>query len=65
MASHLEFAVHSFDHRDALGDLEMRVLDRLDPPLNNDNARAVTPARAALAELRGAVTRGTAGVAAL
>jgi len=49
--SHLEVAVHRFTERDALDDLEGRVLDQLDPPLNLDG-RAPSSLRTALADLR-------------
>jgi hypothetical protein len=48
---HLEVAFHPFADRSRLGDLERRVLDRLDPPLNLDGM-APTPLRLRLQELR-------------
>ena len=54
MCDHLSVAVHRFPERDPLSDLESRVLDTLDPPLNLDG-RALTPARTRLAGLRSSV----------
>ena len=51
MTEHLQVAVHPFDDRDPLGDLEDRVLDRLDPPLNLDG-RPPSSVRARLSRLR-------------
>ncbi len=51
MRAHLLIAVHPFSDRDALGDLEDRVLAKLDPPLNLDGMRA-TPLREALSRKR-------------
>ena len=51
MRAHLLVAVHPFSDRDALGDLEDRVLAKLDPPLNLDGMRA-TPLREALSRKR-------------
>jgi hypothetical protein len=51
MSDHLDVAVHPFFERDALGDLEDRVLRALDPPLNLDG-RPLTPLRTTLSRLR-------------
>jgi hypothetical protein len=51
MCDHLQVAVHPFAERDALGDLEHRVLQVLDPPLNLDG-RPRTPLRKTLSQLR-------------
>jgi hypothetical protein len=51
---HLEVAVHPFEERDALADLEDRVLLELDPPLNLDGMK-VTPLRATLSRSRAAL----------
>ena len=51
MGAHLLVAVHPFSDRDALGDLEDRVLATLAPPLNLDGMRA-TPLREALSRKR-------------
>lgn len=51
MCAHLEVAVYPFPERDVLGDLEHRVLNALDPPLNLDG-RPATPLRATLTRLR-------------
>jgi hypothetical protein len=39
MHDHLQVAVHPFSEPDALGDLEDRVLAKVDPPLNLDGMR--------------------------
>ena len=51
IADHLEVAIHPFEERDALADLESRVLAELDPPLNIDG-RPTTPIRSELTRLR-------------
>jgi hypothetical protein len=51
MRQHLHVAVHPFADRDALVDLERRVLEELDPPLNLDG-RSATPIRTRLTHLR-------------
>src|SRR5206468_1366718 len=51
MREHLEIAVMPFPDRDALADLEHRVLAELDPPLNLDG-RGPTPIRHTLSRLR-------------
>lgn len=51
MCAYLEVAVHPFPERDVLGDLEHRVLNALDPPLNL-HGRSPTPLRATLTRLR-------------
>jgi len=51
MRTHLDVAIHPFRERDALGDLEMHVLDHLDPPLNLEK-RPVTAIRLRLTDLR-------------
>jgi hypothetical protein len=51
MRQHLHVAVHPFADRDALVDLERRVLEELAPPLNLDG-RPATPIRARLTYLR-------------
>jgi hypothetical protein len=53
MLERLTVAVHPFAERDALADLEQRVLNELDPPLNLDGRPA--------SEIRGALTRLRAG----
>lgn len=50
-AHHLDVAVHPFADRDALADLERRVLAELDPPLNLDG-RQPTVVRVRPSELR-------------
>ena len=50
--AHLQVAVHSVQERDPLKDLEERVLECLDPPLNLEGMR-LTPTRATLSGLRG------------
>lgn len=54
---HLEVAVHPFSERDRLGDLERRVLHRLDPPLDLAGM-APTPLRLRLRELRRSLAPG-------
>jgi hypothetical protein len=54
IATHLHVAIHPFEERDALMDLEHRGLDVLDPPLNLEG-RPPTDLRAALSQLRGSV----------
>ena len=51
MREHLHIAVHPFAERDALSDLEHRVLARLNPPLNLDGM-SPPPLRAAVSEMR-------------
>ncbi len=51
MRQHLEIAVHVFPNRDGLGNLERRVLEQLDPPLNL-NGMQPTPIRLRLTQLR-------------
>jgi hypothetical protein len=55
MREHLELAVNPFPNRDALGDLEDRVLATLDPPLNLDGMPP-TALRTRLTELRRRLT---------
>jgi hypothetical protein len=59
---HLAVAVHPFDDRDALADLEDQVLAHLDPPLNLEGMSS-TPLRVRLASLRAELgtSRGAAG----
>ncbi len=57
IGEHLEVAVFPFENADALADLEDRVLQRLDPPLNLEGMPD-TPVRASLRRLRSAVARG-------
>ncbi|HEY1775943.1 MAG TPA: hypothetical protein VGG41_07265 [Solirubrobacteraceae bacterium] len=57
MRDHLEVAVHPLLERDALGDLEDRLLAILDPPLNI-RGRAATPIRRRLSRLRQQITVG-------
>jgi hypothetical protein len=52
--THLSVAVYPFPNPDVLGDLEHRVLTRLDPPLNLDGL-AANPVRTRLSELRRAL----------
>lgn len=58
MREHLEVAVHGFAERSSLGDLESRVLEILDPPLNLQG-RPETPLRHSLGQLRDAFSRAT------
>lgn len=51
MRDRLTLAVHSSPDADALADLERRVLEQLDPPLNLDGMPP-TPLRQRLAQLR-------------
>jgi hypothetical protein len=51
MRDHLAVAVHAFEDRDALADLEHRVLGELNPPLNLEG-RPASGIRAALSRLR-------------
>jgi hypothetical protein len=51
MRDHLAIAVHPFEHRDALADLEHRVLGELNPPLNLEG-RPASEIRQALTRLR-------------
>jgi hypothetical protein len=51
MREHLTIAVHPFEHRDALADLEHRVLGELNPPLNLES-RPANEIRKALTRLR-------------
>jgi hypothetical protein len=51
MRDHLAVAVHTFEDRDALADLEHRVLAELNPPLNLEG-RPASGIRAALTRLR-------------
>jgi hypothetical protein len=51
MRAHLAAAVHPFPDRDVLLDLEKRVLEQLDPPLNLEG-RPATTIRLRLSELR-------------
>ena len=60
MRTHLQVAVYPSPDRDALTDLEQRVLALLDPPLNLDG-RSPTPLRARLAALRRQLRTGTIG----
>lgn len=55
IAQHLEVAIHLFPDADALAELEDRLLDTLDPPLNL-KGRPMTAVRTRLAELRRAVS---------
>jgi hypothetical protein len=57
MLAHLEVAVFPFPERDALADLEQRVLRALDPPLNLGGMPR-TATRARLAELRAVLSCG-------
>ena len=57
MCSHLEVAVCPFSDRERLSDLEDRVLECLDPPLNLQK-RPRTPLRARLLEARGRLAKG-------
>jgi len=63
MRDHLTLAVHPFPDADALGDLERRVLARLDPPLNLDGMPP-TSLRQRLAQLRRELERRCVAVAA-
>jgi hypothetical protein len=56
MREHLAVAVHPFEERDALADLEHRVLAELDPPLNLDG-RPASDIRTALRRLRTGMPR--------
>lgn len=56
MQGHLAVAVHPFEERDALADLEHRVLVELDPPLNLDG-RPASDIRIALRRLRSGIPR--------
>ncbi len=51
MRTHLSLAAHAVDDRDSLGDLEKRLLDLLDPPLNLEG-RPPTALRRRLTQLR-------------
>jgi hypothetical protein len=53
----LAVAVHAFEERDALADLEHRVLVELNPPLNLDR-RPTSDIRTALTFLRAGVPQG-------
>jgi hypothetical protein len=55
IGAHLEVAIHPFGERDALADLESKVLAELDPPLNLDG-RPATPIRTELSRLRATMT---------
>lgn len=57
MGEHLAVAVFPCRDPDPLGDLERKVLDALDPPLNLDRANS-TAVRRGLKERRGLLTRG-------
>jgi len=57
MREHLCVAVHPYDDRDTLAELEHAVLERLDPPLNLRHMQA-TPVRRRLSELRRRISRG-------
>jgi hypothetical protein len=57
MRDHLAVAVHPFGERDALADLEHRVLAEMDPPLNLDG-RPTSDIRTALTRLRTDVPQG-------
>jgi hypothetical protein len=54
MRDHLAVAVHPCEERDALADLEHRVLVELNPPLNLEG-RPASDIRAALTRLRAGV----------
>jgi len=58
---HLIVAVHPYPNRDALEDLEHRVLGHLDPPLNLRGMR-ITPARTRLSVLRGLLAPTPGGI---
>ena len=51
IADHLEVSFCAIADKDTLGEVEVKVLERLDPPLNIDH-RPATPTRARLTELR-------------
>lgn len=59
IAGHLTVAVHPFAERDALSDLEDRVLDVLDPPLNLDG-RPPSDVRSSLSRRRASLGAATA-----
>ena len=56
MREHLCVAVHPYDDRDTLAELEHAVLERLDPPLNLRHMQP-TPVRARLTQLRRRISR--------
>ncbi len=56
MARHLNVAVHPYDDRDTLADLEEAVLELLDPPLNLKHMPP-TPVRKRLTQLRRRISR--------